>query len=417
MEKNLYATLKEIIHHPEKKKMFEKLLTEKIKNMIKDILETIILEERKIFCEEHGDVGNGYFLRSLRTPVGEIKDLKVARTRRKNFRTALFEPYSREFLALDELIYYMYAGGCSTRDISCTLEKIFGFKYSPAGVSRITSVVAEKIEKFRRAPITKWYPVVWIDGTYLKFRRNGVVEKEVVYFVMGLSEEGYKEILGFWIPGGNGESALNWKEILKELYDRGLREPLLIVGDNLPGLESAVKLIYPLVDFQSCVLHKIRNTLNKVRKRDKVAVAEDLKRMYETHSESDWEFGFERFKKNWGKIYPEIVRSWEKDLDNLMVYLRYPYLLRSFIYTTNSLERFIKEVKRRAKVIEVFPDDQAIEKVVYFVVEEMNEKYSRKKLKNFERIIEELEELRRARYGEKEIRIITNEEKFYTQKY
>jgi transposase-like protein len=372
MEKNLYATLKEIIHHPEKKKMFEKLLIEKIKDTVKDILETIILEERKIFCEEHGDVGNGYFLRSLKTPVGEIKDLKVARTRKKNFRTALFEPYSRDFLALDELIYYMYAGGCSTRDISCTLEKIFGFKYSPAGVSRITSVVAEKIEKFRRAPITKWYPVLWIDGTYHRFRRNGVVEKEVVYFVMGLSEEGYKEILGFWIPGGNGESALNWKEILKELYDRGLREPLLIVGDNLPGLESAVKLIYPLVDFQSCVLHKIRNTLNKVRKRDKVAVAEDLKRIYETHSESDWEFGF---------------------------------------------ERFIKEVKRRAKVIEVFPDDQAIEKVVYFVVEEMNEKYSRKKLKNFERIIEELRELRRARYGEKEIRIITNEEKFYTQKY
>jgi transposase-like protein len=415
MRENLYELLKKIIQHPEKKEILEELLVKEIKKMIKNLLETLILEERKVFCEEIGDVGNGYFLRSLKTPLGEIRDLRVARTREKNFKTALFEPYSRGFLYLDELIFYMYEGGCSTRDVARTLEKIYGFKYSPASISRITSVVVEKIEEFRKAPITKWYPILYVDGTYLKFRRGGVVEKEVVYVVMGLSEDGYKEILGFWIPGGSGESALNWKEIFKELYERGLKEPLLIVGDDLSGLEEAVKLVYPLAEFQSCVLHKIRNTLNKVRKRDRALVAEDLKRMYETHSEGDWRAHFERFKRNWAKFYPEIIKSWERDFDKLTVYLRYPYPLRSFIYTTNSLERFIKEVKRRAKVIEVFPDKVSVDKIVYLVVDEMNERYERKKLKNFERIIEELRELRRARYGEEKIRIITKEEKIHTQ--
>jgi transposase-like protein len=415
MRENLYELLKKIIQHPEKKEILEELLTKEIRKMIKNLLETLILEERKVFCEEIGDVGNGYFLRNLKTPLGEIRDLRVARTREKNFKTALLEPYSREFLYLDELIFYMYEGGCSTRDVARTLEKIYGFKYSPTSISRITSVVVKKIEEFKKAPITKWYPILYVDGTYLKLRRGGVVEKEVVYVVMGLSEDGYKEILGFWIPGGSGESALNWKEIFKELYERGLKEPLLIVGDDLSGLEEAVKLVYPLAEFQSCVLHKIRNTLNKVRKRDRALVAEDLKRMYETHSEGDWKAHFERFKRNWAKFYPEIIRSWERDFDKLTVYLRYPYPLRSFIYTTNSLERFIKEVKRRAKVIEVFPDKVSVDKIVYLVVDEMNERYGKKKLKNFERIIEELRELRRARYGEEKIRIITKEEKIHTQ--
>ncbi len=269
MKDPLYENLKIIIQHPEKKKILENLLFKEIKNMIKNLLETLILEERRIFCEEMDDVGNGYFLRSLKTPIGEIKNLRVARTRKKNFKTAIFEPYSREFLYLDELIYYMYAGGCSTRDVANTLEKIYGVKYSPTSISRITSVVTKKIEEFKNAPITKWYPVLYVDGTYLKVRRGGVTENEVVYFVAGLSEDGHKEILGYWIPGGSGESALNWKEIFKELYKRGLKDPLLVVGDNLPGLEEAVKLIYPLADFQSCVLHKIRNTLNRVRKRER----------------------------------------------------------------------------------------------------------------------------------------------------
>jgi len=121
--------------------------------------------------------------------------------------------------------------------------------------------------------------------------------------------------------------------------------------------------------------------------------------------------------RGWLRIYPEVIRSWERDLDSLMTYLKYPVSLRRYVYTTNALERFIKEVKRRTKVIEVFPTDFSLEKVVYLVIEEMNMKYEKRKVHNFERYIDELRELRRARYRdkEKEFRTISKEELIYTQ--
>jgi len=185
--------------------------------------------------------------------------------------------------------------------------------------------------------------------------------------VLGISEEGIKEIIAYYLPGGSGESSIIWKEVLTDLYNSGLREPLLIVGDNLPGLEEAVSLVYPKADFQSCALHKVRNTLKKVRKRDQSAVVEDLKRIYEAHNEELWRENFERFKRNWGKIYPEVIRSWERDLDTLMTYLKYPVGLRKYIYTTNPLERFIKEVKRRTKGVEVFPTDLSVDKIIVYL--------------------------------------------------
>jgi len=390
---------------------------EQVLSEIKEFLEFIIFEERQIFCEEMQDVGNGFYKRELNLPFGKIKDLKVARTRFNNFKPSLFEPYQKTAFFLDELITAMYSSGCSKRDISRILENLYGIKYSPQALSRITDAVEKKIEEFRKRPITKWYPILFVDAFFVKLRRDGVVEKEPVYVVLGISEEGIKEIIAYYLPGGSGESSVIWKEVFTDLYNRGLREPLLIVGDNLPGLEEAVSLVYPKADFQSCVLHKVRNTLKKVRKRDREAVAEDLKRIYEAHNEGLWRENFERFKRIWGRIYPEVIKSWERDLDSLMTYLKYPVGLRRYIYTTNALERFIKEVKRRTKVIEVFPTDFSLEKVVYLVIEEMNMKYERRKVHNFERYIDELMELRRVRYGDKEreFRTISKEELIYTQ--
>jgi len=417
MNKNLYQTLKNIIHHPEEKETLWRLILEQVLSEVKELLEFIIFEEREIFCEEMEDVGNGFYKRDLNLPLGKIKDLKVPRTRFYNFKTSLFEPYQKNAFFLDELITAMYSSGCSKRDISRILENLYGIKYTPQALSRITDAVEKKIEEFRKRPITKWYPILFVDAFFVKVRRDGVVEKEPVYAVLGIAEEGIKEVVAYYLPGGSGESSVIWREVLTELYNRGLKEPLLIVGDNLPGLEEAVALVYPRADFQSCVLHKVRNTLKKVRKRDQSAVAEDLKRIYEAHHEGLWRENFERFKRNWGRVYPEVIRSWERDLDTLMTYLRYPVSLRRYIYTTNPLERFIKEVKRRTKVIEVFPTELSLDKVVYLVVEEMNASYEERMVQNFERYIEELRELRRERYGEKEdkFKTISKKEIIYTQ--
>jgi len=227
------------------------------------------------------------------------------------------------------------------------------------------------------------------------------VEGEVVYIALGIDEDGYKEVLGFRITGAEGESSEVWKEIVYELTGRGLEEPILFIGDGLKGLPEAVRKVYPKANFESCILHKVRATLSNVRKRDREAVKEDLKRVYWQGSEEGFKEAFQGLKKRWGFLYPEVVKSWEREIPYLTSYLRYPQGVRAYIYTTNTLERFIKEVKRRSKVIEVFPDAQATSKVLYLVSLEMNERYRLKALKDFSIVKEEVLSIRRARYPEK----------------
>ncbi len=289
-----------------------------------------------------------------------------------------------------------------TRDVTRTMEILLEHRYSASWVSRMTDVIHEKVEDFRHRKIALWYPIVFLDGVVLKIRRDSVAG-EVVYVALGIGEDGYKEVLGLWIVGAEGESALVWKDILAELKERGLSEPLLFIGDGLKGLAQAVKEIYPVADFQSCILHKVWNSLSKVRKKHREAVAEDMERVYRQRDETGFEEALTNFCQEWRLLYPEVTRSWERELPYLMTHLSHPEELRPPIYTTNILERFIKEVKTRTRLIEVFPHPDATGKVMYLVASEMNERYKRRLLNKWDRINEKLQSIRTVKYGNKAV--------------
>ena len=141
--------------------------------------------------------------------------------------------------------------------------------------------------------------------------------------------------------------------------------------------------------------------LSKVRKKHREAIAEDLQQVYRQRDESGFKQALTVFCQEWRLLYPEVTKSWERELPYLMTYLSYPEELRPFIYTTNILERFIKEVRRRAKVIEVFPHPDATGKVMYLVAAEMNERYKRRLLRNWDRINDKLKSIRMVKYGNK----------------
>ena len=138
-----------------------------------------------------------------------------------------------------------------------------------------------------------------------------------------------------------------------------------------------------------------------MRRRDREALAVDLKKIYRQNSRERFIEAFKEVKGVWGKIYPLLFKGWEEDLESLTSYFKYPEEIRRSIYTTNVLERFIKEVKRRSKVVEVFPKPVSAEKVLYLVAIEMNESYKKRKVKGFDEIKEELVSIRRERYGER----------------
>ncbi len=300
----------------------ENQLDSMVREFVKEKLETMMKEEMNSFFEhEHPELKNqknGFYQRQLDTKYGRLEDLQVPRDRENAFQTEIFSPYQRREQWLGETIITMYQKGVSTREIGQFIERILGHSYSAATISQITNVVAEDIESWQQRPLKKRYSVLYLDGTYLKLRRDDVAN-EVVYLVVGVTEDGFREILGFYVDGQ--ESALGWKTILNDLYHRGLEEVLLGVFDGLPGLEEAMKAVYPKADVQRCVVHKVRNALNAVRKKDQSAVAEDLKPIYKANTQEEAKGKFRAFKDTWQKKYPKVVKSWEQDLDVLLTFL------------------------------------------------------------------------------------------------
>ncbi|MBM7697626.1 transposase-like protein [Salimicrobium jeotgali] len=183
----------------------------------------------------------------------------------------------------------------STREIGHFLERILGHAYAPGTISNITDVVMDDIRAWQERSLQKRYAVLYLDGTCLKLRRDDVANEVVCV------------VIGFYV--GGQESSLGWKEVLSDLYRRGCEEVLLGSFDGLPGLEEAMKAVYPKADVQRCVVHKVRNTLNKVWKKGRSAISEDLKVIYHSNSSDEAEKQLDAFWDTWQKKYPKIAKS------------------------------------------------------------------------------------------------------------
>lgn len=364
---------------------FSDLLESTMQNFLKEKIETLLKEELKNYLGvEHPDEANsrnGYYPRTWETRHGVISDLQVPRDRNGQFQTELFEPYQRREAWLEDTVIHMYKGGMSTRDIASFIEKMFGAQYSPTTVSNITGTVLEDVAAWQKRPLAKRYSVIYLDGMYLKLRRQ-TVASEVVYIAMGIDESGHREILSFSI--GGKESSNGWSEVLRDLYARGVHEVLLGVFDGLVGLEEAFKETYPQADVQRCVTHKMRNTLPKIRDKDKANFVEDIKTVYDLTADRDVAMAnFDVVKEKWGKQYPKELESWESQLSVLLRFYDYPKMIRYAIYTSNAIERTIKEIRKRLKPMNSLTNMDAAEKIVYLQTITFNERWSDRVVKGF----------------------------------
>lgn len=378
-------------------------MEELVKNFVKEKLELIMEEERENFFKvENPDLRsskNGYYHRNLDTKYGRIENLSVPRDREGYFTTHIFDPYQRREKWLGETIINMYQHGFSTREVGQFIERIVGNQYSAATISNITDVVVDDIESWKARPLSKRYSVLYLDGTYFKLRRQDV-DNEVVYMIIGITEDGLKEILDFHV--GGQENAHAWKEHLYRLRQRGVEEVLLGVFDGLSGLDAAFKEVFPKADVQRCVVHKLRNTHSMVRVKDKEALFGDLKPIYRAENKEQALESFEKFKLTWKKLYPKVIQSWEDDLSDLLRFYDYPLVIRPQIYTTNTIERAIKEIKKRLKPMNSLPSEKAVEKVVYLVSTDYNETWKKRKNTSFSSAYSELQEMFNERYPSNE---------------
>lgn len=360
------------------------LLENLVRSFVKEKIELIMTEEISSFLQveqsNEPNSRNGYYSRTLDTRYGKINDLQVPRDRQGQFQTQVFEPYQRREGWLEEAVIHMYKGGMSTREVSKFIESMFGSHYSATTVSNITNTVLEDVEQWQNRPLDTRYAIIYLDGMYVKVKRQ-TVSSEVVYFAMGINEAGCRQVLGFYI--GGHESSNGWKDVLKDLYRRGVKEVLVGAFDGLPGLEEAFKQVYPKADVQHCVVHKVRSTLPKIRVQDKPEFVEDLKKVYTAKDYEAAQAAFRDTNTKWGTKYPREMKSWEDNLPTLLTFYHYPQMLRPILYTTNHMERTVKEFRKRLKTMNSLTHIESAEKIIYLTVKDYNDTWSSRVVRGF----------------------------------
>ena len=371
------------------------ILPEILREMAKIALEAVMQAEREVFLAEHGGTKNGHYTRNLDTSLGRLEGLRVPRDREGRFHTQLWAPYQRRALDLEQLISSMFMQGLSVRRIAEVLETVLHMSYSPATLSRIAEITREEIQAWRERPLPRGYAILMVDALFVPVRRD-TVAKEAVLVVLGITEGGRRELLDFEVAPA--ESAQGWHALFQRLYRRGLREVLLVVGDGLTGLEEAVKAVFPRADFQRCTVHQLRNTRHQVRRKDWEAIRQDLKAMLDAPDLETALAHWAAFREQWQARYPKVVASWEQNLDQLLTFLRYPKAIRTVIRSTNLLERTFKELRRRFKVVEVFPSVAALERMTYWHLARLNARWDGRSLRGFREAQEDLRRMFAQRY-------------------
>jgi len=355
----MYSTLNEIV--------------DTLRVIFKDLIESVFLEERKEHLDKHPETkGNGFYCRSLKTTLGVVSNLQVPRVRDGSFQSQIFSKERRDE-EIEKLVTELFIEGISTRRITGILDKCFGISLSHGSISKLAQPGIEEVKKWIERPLDKEYAAIFIDAFYFPLKRE-TVEKEAVYVALGITPEGYREVLGYWIPGGS-EGASSWEDIFNKLKERGVESIDFVVADGLTGIQDAISRVFPKAKYQYCVIHGIRNTIRQVRSSDKEEIAQDLQLIYKKETVKEAKLGLQTFSNKWFKKYPKVLRFWEGNFKELTQFMILPVELHKYLYTTNWVERNHKETKRRLKAMEQFQNERSAEGILYLLFKRQNEKY------------------------------------------
>jgi putative transposase len=335
----------------------------RVRQGVKAVLEEVLEEEmtqhigagyRELTPTRRGE-RNGYYQRNLLTPAGKIERLEVPRDREGEFVTELFERYKRMTGDVEEAVLEMYLSGISVRKIAGVTEALSRVKVGKDAVSRIARRLEEEQRAWRERPLEKGYPYLYLDATYLKVRWGASVTTMALLVCVGVDEEGFREVLAVEVAGT--EKGAAYASLLRGLLDRGLKGVRLVISDDHEGIKSAVAGELPGVEWQRCVVHFERNVLSSVPAGAMGEVAEDLKAIFKVRRQGTAQALAEEFVELYGKRFPKALSVFEAGIEDALTYLSYPGSHHARLRTTNMLERLFTEIKRRTRVVGVFPNE------------------------------------------------------------
>lgn len=313
---------------------------------------------------------NGYRERTWETRVGEI-ELAIPKIRKGSYFPSLLEPRRPAEKALLAVVQEAYLKGVSTRKVDGLLKAMGLTGIDKSKVSRICKELDQAVEQFRQRPLQESYPYVWLDALYLKVRQNHRIVSLALVIAIGVDEEGERHLLGFDL-GGSEDKAF-WLAFLRSLVTRGLKRVQLVVSDSHEGLKKALRQVFTGACWQRCRVHFMRNLLARIPHRDKKAVAAAARLIFEQPSRQSAEVQLHLLAGKLDPTYPKAAALLLEAEVDILAYKSFPKEHWRRIHSTNLLERLNKEVKRRTKVIGVFPDQSAVIRLVGTILKEIDD--------------------------------------------
>ena len=333
-------------------------------DLLEIILESLMVAERGEFLREQEDhnKGNGYRLGHT-YGHGKKLEFRIPRDRFGNFHPKILAILRDQEEECEKLAGSLYTKGLTQSQVGQVFDEIYGEHYSKSSISRMIDFVRQEVSQWLERGLDAYYPIVFVDCVHIKVFRKKKAATEAFYVILGVTEEGTREVLGIY--NSPVESATGWGYMFDDLHERGVESIGLMVADGLSGLDKVIGEKFPGTAFQRCTTHLKRNMLARVRHGDKKQLADDMREVFRTGDKNyTVEMGIQAWKEmclKWGKAYLSIRRLADnEDIGFYFTYLNYVPQIQSMIYTTNWIERLQKDFRRVTRMRGALPDENSV---------------------------------------------------------
>jgi putative transposase len=356
---------------------FRQYLRELARGAIRVVLEDVMREELDALigvgwgeCNpKRKGYRNGYYTRDLVTSTGRLEDINVPRDREGQFHTQAFERYRRYEPHIAEGLTQMFVAGTSTHKVGEVAQTLLGVAPSASAISRLNQTLTQQFETWRQRPLQAHWRIVYLDGIHFSIRHGDKADSTIILTALGVDLAGNKEVLA--LRACAEESKEGWLSLLQDLRTRGATQIDLIVTDGHDGLLAAVAELFAATPRQRCLVHKQRNVLNAIPRRERGDVQAELVGIWEQPTKQEALTQLAAFKAKYAQRYPEAVRSLTEDEEHLLTFYAFPQTMHRHIQTTNAIESLFSNVRQRTDQIDVFTTETSCLTIVWATIQDI----------------------------------------------
>jgi len=312
---------------------------------------------------------NGFYRRDLVTSSGRIEDIQVPRDREGHFHTQVFDRYSRYEPHIAEGLTQMFVAGTSTQKVGEVAQTLMGVAPSASTISRLNQTLTQQFEAWRERPLQAHWRIVYLDGVHFSIRHGDKADSTIILTALGVDLAGNKEVLA--LRASAEESKDGWVCLLQDLRTRGATQIDLIVSDGHDGLLAAVSELFAVTPRQRCLVHKQRNVLSAIPRRERSDVQAELVGIWDQPTKPEALTQLAAFKAKYSQRYPEAVRSLAEEEEKTFTFYEFPQSMHRHIQTTNAIESLFSNVRQRTDQIDTFTTETSCLTIVWATIQDI----------------------------------------------